>query len=68
MKPWGRLLATILPVLALLPAILGLISAPLVGQVVSAVVAIVYALVLVLVLLPASRNAVAAARTPAARV
>jgi hypothetical protein len=67
MKPWGMLLATILAVLALIPPILGLISAPLAGQVISAIVAIVYALVLILVLLPASRKAFAAARTSAAR-
>jgi hypothetical protein len=67
MKPWGMLLATILAVVGLLPPILGLIGAPLVGQVVSALVAIVYVLVLVLVMLPATRTAVAAARTPVAR-
>lgn len=68
MKPWGVLLTSILAALALLPAILGLIGAPLVGQVVSALILVVYALVLVLVLLPATRKAVAAARTPVARV
>ena len=67
MKPWGMLLATILAVLALIPPILGLISAPLAGKVISLIVAIVYALVLALVLLPATRKAVAAARTPVAR-
>ena len=67
MKPWGALLAIILAVLALLPPISGLIFAPLVGKVISALVAIVYALVLVLVMLPATRKAVAAARTSVAR-
>jgi hypothetical protein len=66
MKPWGTLLATILSVVALLPALLGLIVAPPAGKVVSLIVAIAYALVLVLVLLPASRKAVAAARPPVA--
>lgn len=68
MKPWGMLLAIILAALAILDTIPGLIFAPLMGQVVAALVAIVYALVLVLVLLPASRKAVTAARTPVARV
>ena len=67
MKPWGMRLSSILAVLALLPALSGLIFAPLVGKVVSALV-VVYALVLVLVMLPATRKAVAAARTPVARV
>ncbi len=68
MKPWGVRLSSILAALALLPPILGLIGAPLVGQVVSALVLVFYALVLVLVLLPATRKAVAAARPPVARV
>jgi hypothetical protein len=68
MTPWGMLLATILAVLAILVDIPGLIFAPLMGQLVSALVAIFYALVLVLVMLPATRKAVAAARTPVARV
>jgi hypothetical protein len=68
MKPWGLLLAIILAVLALLPPLSGLLFAPLAGKVISALVAIVYALVLVLVMLPATRKAVAAAHTPAARV
>jgi hypothetical protein len=63
MKQWGVLLTSILAVLALIPPVLGLISAPLVGQVVSALVFVCNALVLVLVMLPASRKAVTAART-----
>ena len=68
MKPWGMLLGTILAVLAILATLPGLIFAPLVGQVVSALLVVFYALVLVLVMLPATRKAVAAARTPVARV
>ncbi len=68
MKPWGALLAIILAVLDILSAAPGLIFAPLVGRLVSALVVIFYALVLVLVMLPATRKAVAAARTPAARI
>ena len=68
MKPWGMRLSSILAVLAILPALSGLIFAPLVGQVVSALIFVWYALVLVLVMLPATRKAVAAARTPVARV
>ncbi|GEM_PF-1525060 len=67
LKPWGMWLSIILAVVALIPAILGLIGAPLVGKVVSALVFVVYALVLVLVMLPATRKAVTAARTPVAR-
>ncbi len=68
MKPWGVRLSSMLAVLALLTDLPGLIFAPLAGKVVSALVAVVYALVLVLVLLPATRKAVAATRTPVARV
>ena len=67
LKPWGVRLSSILAVLAILPTIPGLIFAPLVGQVVSALVFVVYALVLVLVMVPATRKAVAVARTPVAR-
>ena len=68
LKPWGMWLSIILAVVALLPPILGLIGAPLAGPVVSALVFVVYALVLVLVMLPATRKAVTAVRTPVARV
>ena len=68
LKPWGMWLSIILAVVALLPAILDLIGAPLVGKVVSALVFVFYALVLVLVMLPATRKAVTAVRTPVARV
>lgn len=67
MKPWSILLAIILVALAFLVDLPGLIDAPSAGKVISIVVAIVYAVALILVLLPATRNAVAAARTPAAR-
>ncbi len=68
MKQWGVLLTSILAVVAILPALSGLIFAPLAGQVVSALLIVFYALVLALVMLPATRKAVAAARTPVARV
>jgi hypothetical protein len=67
MQPWGGLLTSMLAVLALLPALSGLIFAPLVGHVVSALLLVCYALGLVLVMLPATRKAVTAAPTPVAR-
>ena len=67
MKQWGLRLSSILAVLSLLATLPGLIFAPLVGQVVSALFAVVYALMLVLMVLPATRKAVTAARTPVSR-
>ena len=68
MKQWGVRLTIILAAVAILASLPGLIFAPLGGQAVSALLVVFYALVLVLVMLPATRKAVAVARTPVARV